>query len=49
MRTFFALLAGAVFGIGIGLILILSRMADPAKVLGFLYLPATGIRRQHSS
>ena len=34
MPTFFALLAGAVFGIG----LILSGMADPAKVLGFLDL-----------
>lgn len=34
MPTFFALLAGAVFGVG----LILSGMADPAKVLGFLDL-----------
>lgn len=34
MATFFALFAGAVFGIG----LILSGMADPAKVLGFLDL-----------
>jgi uncharacterized protein len=34
MPTFFALLAGAVFGIG----LIISGMADPAKVLGFLDL-----------
>lgn len=34
MPTFFALLAGVVFGIG----LILSGMADPAKVLGFLDL-----------
>ena len=34
MPTFFALLAGAVFGIG----LILSGMANPAKVLGFLDL-----------
>ncbi len=34
MATFFALLAGAVFGIG----LILSGMADPQKVLGFLDL-----------
>lgn len=34
MATFFALLAGAVFGIG----LIASGMADPAKVLGFLDL-----------
>ena len=34
MATFFALLAGAVFGIG----LILSGMANPAKVLGFLDL-----------
>jgi len=34
MPTFFALLAGAVFGIG----LIVSGMADPAKVLGFLDL-----------
>ena len=34
MATFFALLAGAVFGIG----LIVSGMADPAKVLGFLDL-----------
>lgn len=34
MPVFFALLAGAVFGIG----LILSGMADPAKVLGFLDL-----------
>jgi uncharacterized protein len=32
MATFFALLAGAVFGVG----LIVSGMADPAKVLGFL-------------
>ena len=32
MATFFALLAGAVFGIG----LIVSGTADPAKVLGFL-------------
>lgn len=32
MPTFLALLAGAVFGIG----LILSGMANPAKVLGFL-------------
>lgn len=32
MPAFLALLAGAVFGIG----LILSGMADPAKVLGFL-------------
>jgi len=34
MATFFSLLAGAVFGIG----LIVSGMADPAKVLGFLDL-----------
>jgi hypothetical protein len=34
MAIFFALLAGAVFGIG----LIVSGMADPAKVLGFLDL-----------
>jgi uncharacterized membrane protein YedE/YeeE len=34
MSTFFALLAGAVFGLG----LILSGMANPAKVLGFLDL-----------
>jgi uncharacterized membrane protein YedE/YeeE len=34
MPTFFALLAGAVFGVG----LIISGMADPAKVLGFLDL-----------
>lgn len=34
MPTFSALLAGAVFGIG----LIVSGMADPAKVLGFLDL-----------
>lgn len=34
MATFFALLAGAVFGIG----LIVSGMANPAKVLGFLDL-----------
>lgn len=34
MPTFFALLAGAVFGTG----LIVSGMADPAKVLGFLDL-----------
>ena len=34
MPTFFALLAGGVFGVG----LILSGMADPAKVLGFLDL-----------
>ena len=34
MPTLFALLAGAVFGIG----LIVSGMADPAKVLGFLDL-----------
>lgn len=34
MPTFFALLAGAIFGIG----LIISGMADPAKVLGFLDL-----------
>lgn len=34
MPTFFALLAGAVFGIG----LIVSGMADPAKVLAFLDL-----------
>lgn len=34
MPAFFALLAGAVFGIG----LIVSGMADPAKVLGFLDL-----------
>lgn len=34
MATFFALLAGAVFGVG----LILSGMANPAKVLGFLDL-----------
>lgn len=34
MPTFFALLAGSVFGIG----LIVSGMADPAKVLGFLDL-----------
>jgi len=34
MPVFFALLAGATFGIG----LILSGMADPAKVLGFLDL-----------
>ncbi len=32
MATLFALLAGAVFGIG----LIISGMANPAKVLGFL-------------
>ncbi len=37
MATFFALLAGAVFGIG----LIVSGMADPAKVLGFLDLAGT--------
>jgi uncharacterized protein len=37
MPTFFALLAGAVFGIG----LIVSGMADPAKVLGFLDLAGT--------
>ncbi|MFY9509516.1 MAG: DUF6691 family protein [Rubrivivax sp.] len=34
MRSFFALLAGLVFGLG----LILSGMTDPAKVLGFLDL-----------
>jgi uncharacterized protein len=34
MNTLFALLAGLVFGIG----LIVSGMADPAKVLGFLDL-----------
>ncbi|WP_332823889.1 YeeE/YedE family protein [Ramlibacter sp.] len=34
MAIFFSLLAGAVFGIG----LIVSGMADPAKVLGFLDL-----------
>lgn len=34
MATFFSLLAGAVFGIG----LIVSGMANPAKVLGFLDL-----------
>jgi uncharacterized membrane protein YedE/YeeE len=34
MATFFSLVAGAVFGIG----LIVSGMADPAKVLGFLDL-----------
>lgn len=34
MATLFALLAGAVFGIG----LIVSGMANPAKVLGFLDL-----------
>ena len=34
MPTFFALLAGVVFGIG----LIVSGMADPAKVLSFLDL-----------
>jgi uncharacterized membrane protein YedE/YeeE len=34
MPTFFALLAGAVFGIG----LMVSGMANPAKVLGFLDL-----------
>jgi uncharacterized protein len=34
MAAFFALLAGAVFGIG----LIVSGMANPAKVLGFLDL-----------
>lgn len=37
MPTFFALLAGGVFGIG----LIVSGMADPAKVLGFLDLAGT--------
>lgn len=37
MPAFFALLAGATFGIG----LILSGMADPAKVLGFLDLAGT--------
>lgn len=34
MSTLFALLAGAIFGIG----LVVSGMADPAKVLGFLDL-----------
>lgn len=34
MAAFFALLAGAVFGIG----LIVSGMADPARILGFLDL-----------
>lgn len=34
MASFFSLLAGAVFGIG----LIISGMANPAKVLGFLDL-----------
>ncbi len=34
MKTLYALLAGLVFGIG----LIVSGMADPAKVLGFLDL-----------
>ena len=34
MAAFFALLAGAVFGVG----LIVSGMANPAKVLGFLDL-----------
>ena len=34
MPTLFALLAGAIFGIG----LVVSGMADPAKVLGFLDL-----------
>lgn len=34
MAIFFALLTGAVFGVG----LIVSGMADPAKVLGFLDL-----------
>ena len=37
MPAFFALLAGAVFGIG----LIVSGMANPAKVLGFLDLAGT--------
>jgi uncharacterized membrane protein YedE/YeeE len=37
MGTLFALLAGLVFGIG----LILSGMANPAKVLGFLDLAGT--------
>ena len=37
MSVFFALLAGATFGIG----LILSGMANPAKVLGFLDLAGT--------
>lgn len=37
MATFFALVAGAVFGIG----LMVSGMADPSKVLGFLDLAGT--------
>jgi uncharacterized membrane protein YedE/YeeE len=37
MATFFALLAGLVFGLG----LIVSGMANPAKVLGFLDLAGT--------
>ena len=37
MNVFFALLAGGVFGVG----LIVSGMANPAKVLGFLDLGGT--------
>ncbi|MFI4926753.1 MAG: DUF6691 family protein, partial [Burkholderiales bacterium] len=37
MNVLFALLAGAVFGVG----LIVSGMANPAKVLGFLDLGGT--------
>jgi uncharacterized membrane protein YedE/YeeE len=36
MATFFALLAGAVFGVG----LIVSGMADPAKVRGIPRSPS---------
>ena len=41
MKIASALLAGLLFGLG----LIVSGMADPAKVLGFLDRPVPGIRR----
>lgn len=45
MFNIVAFLSGLIFGIG----LILSRMADPAKVLNFLDITETGTRRWHSS
>ncbi len=42
---FIALLSGLIFGIG----LILSQMANPAKVLSFLDMTAPGTPRWHLS
>ena len=41
MKNIYALLAGLIFGLG----LIVSGMANPQKVIGFLIFLVDGIRR----